>query len=62
MLRDYIDNRMRFMLGLTEETELLSGDGTGVHLIGILSRTGLQTQAKRGDPTRTRSTRRWSRS
>lgn len=50
MLRDYIDGRMRFMIALTEEGELLSGDGTGVHLIGIMNRTGLQTQPAASDP------------
>ena len=36
MLQSYIDGRLRFGLGYVEELELLSGDGTGQHLHGII--------------------------
>jgi HK97 family phage major capsid protein len=35
-LRSYIDGRLRYGLGYVEETELLYGDGTGQHLLGII--------------------------
>jgi HK97 family phage major capsid protein len=35
-LQSYIDGRLRFGLGYVEETELLYGDGTGQHLLGIV--------------------------
>lgn len=50
MLRDYIDNRMRFMVGQTEEAELYAGGGSGAHLTGITNRSGIQTHAAGGDP------------
>jgi HK97 family phage major capsid protein len=50
-VRAYIDNRLTLMIGLSEETELLTGDGTGVHLLGLYNRVGIQTQAKGADPT-----------
>lgn len=36
-LMSYIDNRLRYGLKLKEEEELLSGDGTGVHLDGLIT-------------------------
>jgi HK97 family phage major capsid protein len=35
-LRDYIDNRMRYGLALEEESQILTGDGTGENLDGII--------------------------
>lgn len=35
-LQSVVDNRLRFMLSYVEEAELLNGDGTGVHLLGII--------------------------
>lgn len=35
-LQSYIDGRLRFGLQYVEETELLYGDGTGQHLLGII--------------------------
>jgi HK97 family phage major capsid protein len=35
-LQSYIDHRLRYGLAYVEETELLSGDGTGQHLLGIV--------------------------
>lgn len=50
-MRDYIDNRLRYMVGLTEETQLLTGDGIAPNIKGILQTAGIQTQAKGADPT-----------
>lgn len=35
-LRSYIDGRARYGVRLTEESELLNGDGTGVHIKGLV--------------------------
>lgn len=35
-LRSIIDNRLLYGLAYVEETELLSGDGTGQHLLGLI--------------------------
>lgn len=37
MLRSMIDNRLRYGLALTEETQLLRGDGTGDNLEGLVT-------------------------
>jgi HK97 family phage major capsid protein len=50
-MRDYIDNRLRYMVGLTEEVQLLTGDGNAPNITGILTTSGIQTQAKGSDPT-----------
>jgi HK97 family phage major capsid protein len=52
-MRDYIDNRMRFMVGTTEEAQLLNGNGTAPNIRGIEQTSGVQTQAKGADPTPT---------
>jgi capsid protein len=49
-LRAVIDNRLTLMLQLTEETQLLTGNGTPPNLRGFLNATNLQTQAKGADP------------
>lgn len=36
MLQSYIDGRLRYGLSYVEENELLYGDGTGQHLLGII--------------------------
>ena len=36
MLQSTVDSELRFGLKLTEEEELLNGDGTGAHLLGII--------------------------
>jgi HK97 family phage major capsid protein len=39
-----INNRGLYMLGMAEERQLLSGDGTGTNLRGLLNRSGIQTE------------------
>ncbi len=42
-LRSIIDNELMYGLRLQEDTQILSGDGTGENLTGILETTGIQT-------------------
>lgn len=44
-LQGYVDNRLLYYLKLREELEMIAGDGTGAHILGIRNQTGLQTQA-----------------
>jgi HK97 family phage major capsid protein len=41
-----INNRGQYLLSLAEENQLLSGDGTGTNLTGLLNRSGVQTEAQ----------------
>jgi len=50
-IRGIIDNRLTLMLMLTEESQILTGNGTAPNLRGLNSATGIQTQAKGSDPT-----------
>lgn len=50
-LRSYIEGRLIYMVRQREEQQLLVGDGTAPNVSGILDRSGIQTQAKGGDPT-----------
>lgn len=45
-LEGQIRGRLAFMVKRVEETQLLTGDGTGVNIRGLLNRTGIQTQAR----------------
>jgi len=45
----YLDNRLRLFVQLTEEDQLLNGNGTPPNLTGILNRAGIQTQARGTD-------------
>ena len=45
MLRTYIDDRLPFAIRQREELQLISGDGTGQNLLGILNVVGILTQA-----------------
>lgn len=49
-MESYIRGRLTFMVKRREELELLVGDGTSPNISGIHDRTGVQTQAKGGDP------------
>lgn len=42
-LRSIIDNELMYGLRLQEDAQILSGDGTGENLTGVLSTTGIQT-------------------
>ncbi|MFN7139725.1 MAG: phage major capsid protein, partial [Limisphaerales bacterium] len=48
-VRDYVNNRLRFMVLGCEDDQLLNGNGEGVNLRGILNTPGIQTQAKGSD-------------
>lgn len=48
--RAYINNRLPFMVRQRLDGQLLTGNGTAPNLRGILNKTGIQTQAKGGDP------------
>lgn len=44
-LKSEIDDRLIYLLGVIEEVQLLSGNGTGQNLTGIRNRSGVQVQA-----------------
>lgn len=56
MMDDYpflasaINNRLLYNLGLFEETQVLSGNGTGTNLTGLLNRSGVQTLGAGANP------------
>ena len=50
VVRDYVDNRLRFMVAQQEEAQLLLGNGTPPNLQGIETTSGIQTQALGTDP------------
>jgi HK97 family phage major capsid protein len=50
MIRDYVDNRLRFMVAQREEAQLLLGNGTPPNIQGIETTSGIQTQALGTDP------------
>lgn len=45
LLRGYVDTRLQYFLQIREEDQILNGSGSGANLKGILSFTGVQTQA-----------------
>lgn len=44
-LKSEIDNRLLYKLGYFEEQQLLNGPGTGSTVLGLLNRSGIQTEA-----------------
>ena len=51
VVRSAIDNRLLTFLDLTEEVQLLTGDGNSPNMTGFLVKNGVQSQAKGSDPT-----------
>lgn len=51
MVRSAIDNRLLAFLDLTEEVQLVTGDGNAPNMTGFLVKSGVQSQAKGADPT-----------
>lgn len=49
-LEGQIRGRLAFGVKRIEETQVLTGGGTGTNLTGLVNRTGVQTQAKSTDP------------
>jgi HK97 family phage major capsid protein len=47
----YLRERLGFMVRRTEETQLLTGDGTGTNILGLLNRSGVQTSSGLGHST-----------
>ncbi len=47
-IRSYIDARLALFIKLAEEAQLLSGDGTGANLVGLLNRAGLAANIAKG--------------
>jgi HK97 family phage major capsid protein len=45
-----INNRAMERLGLFEEAQLLNGNGTGTNILGLLNRSGIQTEATAASP------------
>lgn len=43
-----INNRGLYMLSMAEERQLLNGNGTGSNVLGLLNRSGIQTEAAGG--------------
>lgn len=49
MLGDYIDNELRDALKMTEDMQLLKGDGTGSNLLGLMPLASAYNRAQPGD-------------
>ena len=49
VIRDYLNERGRFMVGQTLEAQILTGDGIAPNMTGILNTVGIQTQATGSD-------------
>lgn len=45
-IESYVNMRLRYMVEITEDSQLLLGDGTGSNITGIENTAGIQTQAK----------------
>lgn len=51
-VRAYVDGRLTLFVLLAEEDQLLSGDGAGSNIVGILNRSGLQAAQAKGADSR----------
>lgn len=49
VMRDYVNNRLVFMVQAKEEQQLVSGAGTGSQITGVLVTSGIQSQALAAD-------------
>jgi HK97 family phage major capsid protein len=49
-VRNYLNNRLPFMVRQRLDGQIIVGDGTSPNLRGFLNRAGIQTQAKGADP------------
>ncbi|OHU09232.1 hypothetical protein BKG74_25540 [Mycobacteroides chelonae] len=47
-LKSEIDTRLLYRLAYVQEQQLLNGNGTGQNILGVLNRSGLQTEASAG--------------
>lgn len=47
-VQSYVNARLTLFVKLAEEAQLLSGDGTGANLVGLLNRAGLATSIVKG--------------
>lgn len=50
-LQAYIDGRLQLFVQLAEQAELLTGSGSGTHLLGLLNRSGLATTIPKAGQT-----------
>jgi HK97 family phage major capsid protein len=50
-LRDYLNNRILYKIGIKADIELLNGDATGARIRGLLNVPGIQNQAQGIDTT-----------
>lgn len=50
-IRQYLDNRLTFMVRQRLDQQIVSGNGVAPNLLGLLNVAGIQTQAKGTDPT-----------
>jgi HK97 family phage major capsid protein len=50
VIRDYVNNRLQFMVAQQEEAQILLGNGTPPNIQGIETTSGIQTQAAGTDP------------
>jgi HK97 family phage major capsid protein len=47
-MRSYVDNRLILFVNIATEAQLLTGDGTGSNLVGLLNRSGLTAAQAKG--------------
>ena len=55
-MQSEINQRGLYLLSMTEDAQLLSGDGTGSNLLGLLNRSGIQTVAQAVAPDNAQET------